>query len=1267
MKRKVSSIILILLIFGFFILDVSAKSMNANVTGNLTELKSEQELTVTLRLDQNNDLKKGINAYKATLSYDKTIFETVMPENFVSQNNWEKLEYNPDTGEFVAIKRAGTVNAEDVVQVKLKVKKGMKASKTVVKLKDIVTSEGKEDITINEKNVLVDIIKEQVYIPSIVKKTNNLHPNQKIEDEINEILSSSINEEDKNKKTEDKILEELPREVETKKGVNYGLVCLVIVEIALLGLFVKKKKKKNIKEELNFDLDDIFLFVVCALVSLQGVTSVCASIYNYTVKGELNNNSVIDYDDVRLLQLHLIKKQELPQELALNADLNGDGKVTVTDLTLLVQKIEKTLDYTVSISESGIDNSYPNKNEEVTIKFYGDVSYGAKISEVIINNEKYPVSLVDELNNIYSVTLNVGDTAGVKSYKISEVILNNAKVIKVNYEQVVEVLKEVPKIDGFVVNDDINASELHVMFNVTDIDQSIVNGTFVVTDEAGNVIKEANIINGQNNIVVDVQPQVIYYSTINVSYKLDMGVINSKDYSNSLELKNNLQLVENYNFRLSDVKTYKDNIESTTFGKNEGIILDFISSNNSNYSPVKIKINDKYYDVMNVNGRFKVSLDGFDSTGEKEIKLEEVLLGNGKVIYLESNQLIVNIINKVPTVEEFNFQEENDQVKLDFNINDEDKTLRSVEVSIYNDANNIVEFYELTMDEILGNEKISKSFASVLTSKYTVIVIGEYIEASEELGTKKTLLYRGEFESLFKINIDDVSLNKNLFLKDDIVTLSYDITMNRMKDIKAIRINNTDCLVRKLSNGKYEVSYELDEQESGQKEIIAEKVIFTDDTTADINKSVTIEILKDIPVVENFYQTNKEDQVTISFDLNDYDEAFISGKVLLKDGNDIKEQEIGRNHNELTFDVIDGKIYSLEVLVTYDRDTNEDSLEYYVENQKILEKPIQYLRDYGLKITDVKTLNNNQESMYFGKNENVTVYFKSENLSIFKPAMALINGKEYNLVEINGGYQAIIDAYTEVGIKDIIIENITLSNTVKIDVNDSSDVKIEVLKDDAFIRDLLYTKTNEDKLLVMFDLVDPDGAIEGGNAIITNESGGEVKKISLQKGLNRIVTDITEDGLYYFDIYASNETDSKLKQAIYYNKAINQNDIDGLILYKNNLDKVEEITNLKVDDLDNLTNYIVKVFLKNDLGIICAPIKDKRVEDNKIILVLDYLDSNGNNLEVVYGSLLDGVAYNQSLIDSVNRMKESLGLYSYNEGMVLEDKRRVIVIKGKNK
>ncbi len=144
---------------------LAATSLNASVTSSLKDVEGGQEIIITLRFNSFQEVKKGINAYQAKLKYDKEVFEQVKEDDIMSLNNWEKLKYNQETEEIVAIKRAGTKEEENIVQIKLKVKEDAKPQETEVGINDIVTSEGKYDLFTEDAIVKINIIKEQTEKP----------------------------------------------------------------------------------------------------------------------------------------------------------------------------------------------------------------------------------------------------------------------------------------------------------------------------------------------------------------------------------------------------------------------------------------------------------------------------------------------------------------------------------------------------------------------------------------------------------------------------------------------------------------------------------------------------------------------------------------------------------------------------------------------------------------------------------------------------------------------------------------------------------------------------------------------------------------------------------------------------------------------------------------------------------------------------------------------------------------------------------------------
>ena len=158
-------------IIGFVILGILATTaiaasrsdiIRAGLSSSKQELEGGQEVLLTLRFDEYKT-KEGINCFKAKLDYDKQTFEKVVQTNFKTQNNWEELKYNQDTGEFVVIKKAGSKSEEDIAQITLKVKpkEEINAGKTEIKIAEIITSEGEEDLLIEDAKIQLDIIKEQ--------------------------------------------------------------------------------------------------------------------------------------------------------------------------------------------------------------------------------------------------------------------------------------------------------------------------------------------------------------------------------------------------------------------------------------------------------------------------------------------------------------------------------------------------------------------------------------------------------------------------------------------------------------------------------------------------------------------------------------------------------------------------------------------------------------------------------------------------------------------------------------------------------------------------------------------------------------------------------------------------------------------------------------------------------------------------------------------------------------------------------------------------
>ena len=160
-KRIIVFIIFMVIIVANTLTVKAVESFKTNLVTNNEDIKKGEEVEVTLSFENFQDINKGLNAYKATLEYDSNVFEKVTINDFESLNSWQEFLYNENNHEFVAIKKSGSKSDEDIIKVKLRAKQNIKPGQTIIKVKDVVTSEGKKDIFVGESQVLVNLMEQQ--------------------------------------------------------------------------------------------------------------------------------------------------------------------------------------------------------------------------------------------------------------------------------------------------------------------------------------------------------------------------------------------------------------------------------------------------------------------------------------------------------------------------------------------------------------------------------------------------------------------------------------------------------------------------------------------------------------------------------------------------------------------------------------------------------------------------------------------------------------------------------------------------------------------------------------------------------------------------------------------------------------------------------------------------------------------------------------------------------------------------------------------------
>ena len=295
MKKKIAIIVGIIILILLATNLLSMADLKAEISSSAIDVKGGQEVTITLKFNEYKEIKNGLNAYKATLEYNNDIFEEVTQENFVCQNNWERLKYNKSTGEFVAIKKVGSNEPEEVVKITLKAKEALKATITNVKIKDIVTSEGEKDIKVEETNLAINIIEEQEEKPEEPKTEKITSTKYNIEQiYLSRVLPNTTVE-------------------QFKQNVNLE--------------YVTTEPKMIFKDKEGKELEESSKLTTGTTIKVGNTLQ-----YTIIVIGDTDGDSEITVNDLAELKLHLLEVKMLDEIKTKAADIDNDNEITINDL-----------------------------------------------------------------------------------------------------------------------------------------------------------------------------------------------------------------------------------------------------------------------------------------------------------------------------------------------------------------------------------------------------------------------------------------------------------------------------------------------------------------------------------------------------------------------------------------------------------------------------------------------------------------------------------------------------------------------------------------------------------------------------------------------------------------------------------------------------------------------------------------------------------------------------------------------------------------------
>lgn len=348
--------ILISILMFYTPIQAMGKTLESSMSIEKDDIKQGEETSITLKINS----EEQINAFQAKLSYDEDIWEEIDENNFVLDNGWEGLKYNKDNKEFIVINKQEKTNKE-ILKVNFKAKNSAKEGNTEIKIEGIKASDGKVEFeNENLSNEILIKINESLIekptdptepskpseptTPEIPSKPENIIENttgdvtNSTEENItagntigntiennqqNNIINSNKNNSTNEIKVTNKTEENLPK-IFPKTGASTTIqkILIILVIIAIILLYCKNMNNRK----------TLMMLIICGILISQSTVFAASEIF----VGDINQSSVIDDEDIEIMQEYLIKTKNVTS--LEQADMNCDSKLSIIDLSLLIKQ-----------------------------------------------------------------------------------------------------------------------------------------------------------------------------------------------------------------------------------------------------------------------------------------------------------------------------------------------------------------------------------------------------------------------------------------------------------------------------------------------------------------------------------------------------------------------------------------------------------------------------------------------------------------------------------------------------------------------------------------------------------------------------------------------------------------------------------------------------------------------------------------------------------------------------------------------------------------
>lgn len=300
------------------------------------------------------------------------------------------------------------------------------------------------------------------------------------------------------------------------------------------------------------------------------------------------------------------------------------------------------------------------------------------------------------------------------------------------------------------------------------VDKSAFNGKDAIISEG----QPFNPMNALQLYACDITGENITNSIVITENNVDIykpGVYNVKA---SIALKNGKTLDKKFAVRVeptvldlavNDVKASK-----TELKKEEDYTMNFAVNSSKSYIDVeKVVINKKEYEVSKILEdeieRYSVNLIAPNKAGYESLKLQKVIMSDKTVVDIDKT-VNINVLKEDATLNNVIVEDEsneNNTLKVSFNLKDVDNTISEPKICIYDEDGNLVLEKPFLKNKYSSYTKISTKINLDKAGIYTVKVLAnKNDEAKEQTNEEKSIeLFSKEITVNMKAVSDDEEMN----------------------------------------------------------------------------------------------------------------------------------------------------------------------------------------------------------------------------------------------------------------------------------------------------------------------------------------------------------------------------------------------------------------------------------------------------------------------------------------------------------------------------